>query len=174
MAKKKTDKLSKPKLDLGQTLYALDTRNLDYYNNLSEDDRKSYVPLILMRFMSSAPNQGELHEYHLLSVNEIVNQDFWTLSKHPELQHQLLSLCGIGKKQFHSWIPGAKKLNSSKLQKFIFSVHPDLNSLEYGIFIKNNSVEEIEQLAKDYALDDKEIKDIVEQFEKVKVDAGND
>lgn len=175
MAKKKTDKISKPKLDLGQTLYALDTRNLEYYNNLSDDDKKSYAPLILMRFMSSAPNQGSSHEYHILSVNELVNQDFWNFSKnHKELQHLLLSLCGIGNKQYHSWIAMPKKLNSEKLQKFIQMIHPGVNSLECELFIKNNTVEDLENLGKDYALDDKEIEELVKQFENVKTDASNE
>ena len=68
---------------------------------MSDDEKKKYAAVVLMRFMSSAPNQGGLHDFHLNAINDVVNENFWALSKHPELQHMLMSVCGIGKKQFH-------------------------------------------------------------------------
>ena len=47
MARPKKDNLAKPKLDLGQTLYAMDTRNKTYYKNLSDDEKKSFAALVL-------------------------------------------------------------------------------------------------------------------------------
>src|SRR5690606_21518731 len=91
----------KNKLDLAQVLGALDFKKTDFYNNLDNDQKKAYSPFILMRYMSSCPDQGGLHEYHLLAVNDIINQDFWLLSKDPEFQHLLLCLIGLKKKQFH-------------------------------------------------------------------------
>lgn len=173
MARKKTDKLDKPKLDLGQTLLALDTRNLEYYVNLTDEEKKKYAPLVLMRFMSSAPNQGGLHEYHISSTNEVVNQDFWTLGKYPDLQHKLLCLCGLGKKQFHQWIPMAKKQNTNKLFQFFTKVYPSMNTMEFELLVAKNTEEDIEQLAKDYALPDNEIDDLIKQFKLVKNDASN-
>src|ERR1700676_1664475 len=86
----------KPKLELTKTLDAFDRRNYDYYNSLPDELKKEYSPFILMRFMSSAPNQGSNHEYFLYAVNEIVNGEFWLLSKYPDLLHLLLCVCGQG------------------------------------------------------------------------------
>jgi len=174
MARKKQDQLNKPKLDLGKTLLALDTRDLVYYTNLTDEEKKKYAALVLMRFMSSAPNQGGLHEYHISSVNQVVNQDFWTLSKHPEFQHQLLCLCGLGKKQFHQWIKMAKKQNTNKLFQFFFSIYPGINTTEFEILIAKNSIQDIKNLCDEYALSDDEKDDIIKQFENVKNDASDD
>lgn len=170
MAKKKLDTaINKEKLDLGQTLYALDMRNKAYYNNLSDEMKKKYAPPVLMRFMSSAANQGGLHEAHLTIVNDIVNQNFWSFSKnHKEFQHILLATCGLGKKQYHGWIPMPKGSNTDKLSIFIKQIYPDMNSTEFDLFISLNDSEDMRELAKSYALDDKETDDLVEQFEKVK------
>ncbi len=169
MAKKKTEIGKKQhKLDLSQVLYNLDTRNKAFYSNLSDEEKKGYTPLILMRFMSSAPNQGGLHEYHLEAVNEIVNRDFWSLSKHPELQHKLLSICGVGKKQFHSWIPNSKKQTKTKLFDFLKKVLPDANDDEIALYLKINSLDDFKSLLKEYGLQDKEMKEILEQLKSVK------
>lgn len=173
MARKKSDLADKTKLDLGQTLLALDTKNMDYYKNLTDEEKKKYAPVVLMRFMSSAPNQGNLHEYFLSSTNAVLNEDFWSLSKHPELQHKLLCVCGLGKKNYHQWIPMVKKTNTNKLFQFFLKTHPGINNTEFEILVAKSTEEDIEDLGKEYALEDKEIEDLVKQFNTVKNDASN-
>ena len=137
----KVETVSKPKLDLSTTLTAIDRKDYDYYNNLSDDYKKLYTAFVLMRFMSSATNSGGLHDYHVQMINDYVNADFWILSKYPDLQHKLLCLCGIGTKQFHKWIPNKKE----KKPKWV------------DLVIQNNSslnIEEIEILKKIYTYDD--------------------
>jgi hypothetical protein len=170
MAKKKLDKaMDKEKLDLGQTLYALDARNKKYYSELSDDMKKKYTPLILMRFMSSATNQGGMHEYHLSAVNDVVNQDFWLFSKHhTEFQHLLLSACGYGKKQFHGWIPMAKVKKMDKFREFVDQVHPGINDDEMKLFIMNHNVEDFEALVKSHGYQDDDVEQYVEQFKYAK------
>ena len=113
MARKNTKKADKTvsvdELPLKDVLYALDTRNYNYYKNLPDELKKKYSPFILSQFMSSAVNTGGLHEFHVQMVNYFVNSNLWDLSKHPELQHLLLCLCGTGSKQFHKWISAKNK-----------------------------------------------------------------
>jgi len=160
--------LNKEKLDLTKCLTAIDMRERFYYDNLLPEQQKKYVPLVLMRFLSSASNQNGLHEYYLTMINEIVNQDFWTLTKFPDLQHRLMAIVGLGKKIYHEWIPVSKKLFNEKLYDFVKIVNPNMNDLEFKVFIKITSEESFVKLAKDYALSDKEIKVLVEQFKNAK------
>ena len=168
MARPKKDNLAKPKLDLGQTLYAMDTRNKTYYKNLSDDEKKSFAALVLMRFMSSAPDQGGSHEYHLEVVNDIVNRNFWQLSKFPDLQYQLLTICGTGSKQYHNWLPNSKRQNASKVRDFFKRVYPDLNDLEFDILIKKYDSDSFHNLLKEYGIQNDEIKPILKQFNEIK------
>ena len=172
MAKSKIEKIDKQKLDLSKTLYAIDTKDKFYYDRLSEDEKKKYTALILMRFMSSAPDQGNLHEYHLNAINDIVNQDFWSLSKHPELLHKLLCMCGTGQKLYHQWIKSpAQKAQSNAVKNFFKRIYPELNNLETEILIKNYSEEDFETILKEYGVQDKELKELCKKYKKIKDDS---
>lgn len=165
MAKKRIDTaLKKPKLDLGNTLKAINMRDIKYYANLTDDERKGYAPLVLMRFMSSAPNQNDLHATMLHYINEVVNQDFWTLSKMPDFQHILLSTCGLGQNIRHEWIAGPKKKKTEGLKNFLKLAHQDMNEQEFKLFLSMNTVEDFKDMAKGHALDDDEIEKLAEQF----------
>jgi len=53
------------KLDLGDVLSALDRGDLGYYNKLTDDEKKGYTPLVLMRYMSSLNMQNPNAAYSL-------------------------------------------------------------------------------------------------------------
>jgi hypothetical protein len=154
----------KPKLELTKTLDAFDRRNYDYYNSLPDELKKEYSPFILMRFMSSAPNQGSNHEYFLYAVNEIVNGEFWLLSKYPDLLHLLLCVCGQGNKVYHKWIPN-KKVKKSKWLDVFKDKYKDLSELEIKILKKNYTEEEIYNLAMALGKTEKEANEYVKSFE---------
>lgn len=167
--KKEKDKLPpKPKLELSKTLEAFDRRNYEYYNSLPDDLKKQFAPFVLMRFMSSAPNQGGMHEYHIQLVNHFINKEFWLISKYPDFQHLLLCLCGTGKKQFHKWIPANNKKNIKWVELFK-EKYNDLSDLEIKVLAKNNSEEDIENLALSLGKSDSEIKEYVKSFKENKV-----
>ena len=164
--KKLKDKApAKPKLDLAKTLEAFDRRDYNYYENLSDEMKKQYAAFVLMRFMSSAPNQGSNHEYFLYAVNEFVNEEFWLLSKYPDLQHLLLCLCGTGRKQFHKWTRNKKSTKAKWIELFKES-HKDLSDLEIKILRKNHTEEEIYNLAMGLGKSEKEASEYAENFKK--------
>lgn len=178
MAKKKTgvDAIPKAKLELKDELYAMDTRNKNFFRDLTDEQKKLFSAYVMLRWMSSATDQGGLHEYHLNSVNELVNTDFWALSKEPELQYMLLSMCGVGTKQYHSWIPHAKSKSSIKstLNAFLMEAFPGMNNLETQIILQKTSKEEFKDFLKMHGKDDSDIKELMKQFEKVKPNVSDD
>jgi hypothetical protein len=97
-------------LDIKDVLSNLDCNNYEYYNNLSDDEKKEISSFVLMRFLSSS--SGNYPEHYLLCVNDIVNYNFSILNKHPNLMWMSLALCGIGSKQYHPWYPYSYNLNS--------------------------------------------------------------
>lgn len=162
--KKEKDKSpQKPKLELSKTLEAFDRRDYDYYNSLPDDLKKQFAPFVLMRFMSSAPNQGGMHEYHLQMVNHFINKEFWLLSKQPEFQHLLLCLCGTGKKQFHRWIAANNKRNIKWIELFK-EKYKDLSDLEIKVIKKNHTEEDILNLALEFGKTELEAKEYVKSF----------
>lgn len=157
------------KLDLTAVLNALDKQDLNFYQRLSEDEKKSYVPLILMRYMSSLSDQNANSAYALLATNDLVNIGFWNLSKHQELQHLLLCLTGLGKKQYRTWLPMKKSKKSSKLVKWISEQNPEYNEVELDIFISKFTKDTWATYLKDFGMDDKEVKELVEAWKKTQL-----
>jgi hypothetical protein len=144
-------------LSLPDILEAMDLRDLDFYKNLSPEQKKEVSFWLLMRYMSSS---GKNIEHHLMMVNDLVNYNFSALMKHPELQWMLLALCGTGKIQNHRWIPPPKGIKKNKLEEEILRIYPLLKDDELEMILTINSQEELIQFFKDNGYDDKTIKEL--------------
>jgi len=102
------EKFENQDLDLFQTLDALDKKNYDYLDNLSEEQRRKFVPYMMTHWMSQVKADKSVQSYHVLSTNHYANKYLFNeyVQKHPKLQWLMLcaSSPGIGK-QFHQWVP---------------------------------------------------------------------
>lgn len=157
------------KLDLfGQTLPALYTGDHGFYDRRTEDERKEIHPLVLMRWMSSVKN-SELGGDFICLVNNLVNVDFWDLTKHPELQWKLMCVVGSelgGRSQRSEWIAGPKKAATGKVDNVLLSLYPSLNNQELALARGKLTKDSLKQLLRDMGLPDDEIKPILDEFKK--------
>jgi hypothetical protein len=146
------------KLDMQSVLRAIDRRDTEFYSNLTEDERKAFSSWMTMRWCSAT--SGYAAEYIMLT-NELVNKDFMIMNKHPELQWQLFARVGLNKPVKHVWFkpPNAKKTRNA-VQEWVAGVYPHLKADELELFMQINSTEQLQQLARDHGLSDKEIKEI--------------
>lgn len=146
-----------------EEMAAIDLRKFDWYNNLTEDEKKSLSMWVLMRYCSSTSNRvSEINEHYLTMTNELVNVHFNELRHHPELQMRLMQCIGIGSNQFHAWIkPGKRKSSnkgSSQLTEFFLERYPHLNDDEIIMIIDVMDKTQIKQMLSDSGLSDKQIK----------------
>lgn len=142
------------KIPLGKMLSALDKRDKDFYDNLSDDEKKDFSAWLCMRWASSTSSYSE---HYLLMVNDFVNNNFSDFNKHPEMQWKLLSVVGCGKQVKHTWVAPPKKLKKNKLKEFIHSIYPIYSDEELDLYLKINTDDDIIDLAKEYGLDNKDI-----------------
>lgn len=145
-------------LMLADELHAMDFRDMDFYTNLSDTHKKEISMWLLMRFMS---NSSKYADHHLLMVNDIVNEHFSAMSKHPELQWKLLAMCGTDSKQYHAFIPPGKAGTKNKAEQALLDIYPLIKDDDIELLLKINSKEELVELFKEYGLDNATIKDIV-------------
>ena len=68
-------------LDIKKELNGVDMRDKDMYNNLTDEERKSFSPYILMRYVSNVQGDRDVQEWFVEMTNELVNKNHWTLSK---------------------------------------------------------------------------------------------
>lgn len=149
----------KEEIPLFPMLNALDKGDKSFYSNLSPAQQKGFTPWLAMRWLSSA--EGRNAEHYLLMTNDLVNDEFTSLSKHPELQWKIMSLCGVGTVQKHAWIAPGKKKGKNKVQAALSKLFPRLKSDELEVMEKIYTPADLRSLFKDAGYPDDEIKEIL-------------
>lgn len=144
-------------LVLANVLSALDFGDKEYYGKLSPEQKKEASMWQLMRFMSSSSNDAM---HHLTFVNDAVNKNFSSLSKHPELQWKLLAMCGTKRKQFHSWIKPPKGAKKNKIESEVLKIYPLIKDADLNLLLQINTREELEEFFRENGYADKDIKEL--------------
>lgn len=115
----KEEKFEKQDLDLFEVLAALDKKDYNYYDNLTEEQKKKFVPYMMVLWMSCIKGNSTLQGYYVMNTDYTANKYLFNenVQKHPKLQWLMLCAAspGLGK-QFHQWIPHIKE-KVSKLKE---------------------------------------------------------
>ena len=149
----------KPQIPLADVMLAIDRKNRSWYDNLSDDQKKAFSAWMMMRYASSV--QGGNAASYLFMVNECVNKNFMDLSKHPELQWLLFTLCGSGKKEFHPYIkPPTSRKKKNKVAEWLSEQYPLMKADEINMLMEINDTEDFKMLAQEAGMTDKEIKEL--------------
>jgi hypothetical protein len=143
MATKKTipidEKFVAQDFDLFDALAAMDKKDYGYYDRLSEEQQKKFVPYMMTHWMSAIKGDGDVQGYYLRSVDYYANKHLFNeyVQKHPKLQWYMLcaSSPGLGK-QFHQWIPHlGSKITSLKepaktkeIKEYYTKIYPKVDS----------------------------------------------
>ena len=92
---------------------ALDRKDYKYYDNLTAEQQKGFVPFMLTHWMSAVQSKDhDIQRYYVQSCDAAANKYLLheTITKHPKLQW--LMLCAVSPnigKQFHKYIPHIKQ-----------------------------------------------------------------
>ena len=96
------------KLNIFNVLERLDVKDVYYYDKLTDNERKAFVPLVTMKWLSGVYDARQVY-----FINELVNPHVFNLYKHPKLLYFLMTLCGSGKSKKHFWNKTLSKKSSS-------------------------------------------------------------
>ena len=155
--------MSKHKLDMFKdVLPNLDKHNLDYYSTLDEDEKKGFLGVVAMRWMSCAP--GTYADWYLISTNERANVHFFEMHKHPELQWKMLASNGHGSGLRHQWIGNAKKPSNAALADFIMRFWPQANKMEVETILRQFTKASFNDFVDGSGIDTNEAKRIKDSF----------
>jgi hypothetical protein len=114
------EKLENQDFPLFDALAALDKKDYGYYDRLSPEQQKKFVPFMLIKYVSYLKGSSEIAGYYLRSTDYHANKYFFNenIIKNPKLQWLMLCAAspGLGK-QFHPWIPQIKEKVSSLKEK---------------------------------------------------------
>ena len=125
------------KLNIANEMAQLDSKNRDFYDDLTDEEKKKFSNFLMIRWSSSVHGNQELQEYYIQSCNHYLNKHFFAINKHPKLQWLCATAVspGLGSLR-HQWIaPKKKEPGSSGFKKQLAELFP------------NRKMDEIELLA---------------------------
>ena len=160
--------VEKRKLDMfTDVLPNIGNNNFQYYNNLDDANKKLYQAYTIMKWVSCTPNNQ--HQDFLINVNEFVNIDFWSITKHPSLQHQMLCIANAlsagSSTTRHSWVPFLKTTKKkSTINDFFRNINPSINDQEIEILKSQYSNDDFEKLVKLFGMQDSDVKRLVKAW----------
>jgi hypothetical protein len=149
-------------LDIFTLLDQIDRKNFDIWESLTEEQRKDFSPLVVMRWMSGSSSIRQT-----VFLNEIVNPVVFSLGDHKEFLMKLLTVCSSGEKKRYSW--KNYKLSGSKNSKHaveLISSYYNLSLKEAEDSLKLFSPEEILELGELHGLQKDELRNLKKEVSK--------
>lgn len=115
-----SEKFEKTDFDLFEALAAIDKKDYAYYDRLTLDQQKKFVPFMMLHWISATKSNANAQKAFLKNTDIFANKYMFSefVQKHPKLQWLMLVAAspGVGK-QFHQWIPHIKDKVSKLKEK---------------------------------------------------------
>lgn len=139
------------KLNIHNEMAQLDNKNRDFYDSLTDEERKKFSNFLMIRWSSVVGGSRELQEYYVQSCNHYLNKNFFAINKHPKLQWLSATAVSPGMgKMSHSWIGLKKKeKGSNDTKKQLMELFPAM---------KTSDIDALSQL-----VDKKELKEYLRE-----------
>jgi hypothetical protein len=135
----KDEKFEKQDFDLFEAITAIDKKDYGYYDRLTPEQQRKFVPFMMLHWISVVKGKRELSQYYLQSVDFHANTYLFNenVIKHPKLQWLMLCAASPGMgKQFHAWIPHIKagvsklkdKATPKDIKEYYKKIYPGLST----------------------------------------------
>ena len=148
------------KLDIKRELNAVDQKNYEFYDKLTDEERKAFSPYILMRYTASVQGDRDTQEWFLERTNEMVNKNHWDLSKnHKALLWKLFAATGAGVNCYHPYLAAGKKEKANKIEKLLVELYPAMKMNEIKMLAKMMDKNDIKELFDKMGFDKKQRKE---------------
>ena len=113
------------KLDIKRQLSAVDQKVYDFYDELTDEEKKAFGPYILMSYTSNVQDSNrDIQEWFLEKTNELVNKNHFDIAKHKGLLWKLYAAIGIGSSFYHPYLAAGKKEKPNKIEKLLCEIYP--------------------------------------------------
>jgi hypothetical protein len=105
-----------------------DEKDRDFYDSLTDEERKKFSNYLMIRWGSAVHGSRELQEFYVVATNERLNKHFYAVNRHPKLQWLMATSVspGMGVHR-HQWIaPKKKETGSSEVKKALMQLYPTM------------------------------------------------
>jgi len=149
------------KLSIESEMRALDSKDRDFFDSLTDDEKKKFSTFLMIRYGSSVQGSVDMQTYYLQSTNLRLNKNFFAVNKKHDKLNWLAATTispGMGN-QNHTWIKGlSSKKPNSKATKFLADLYPQMKLSDIEILVSLNTIESLRGLAKEIGMTKEMIK----------------
>jgi len=134
------------KLSIQNEMAQFDRKNREFYNSLTDEERKKFSNYLMIRWGSAVQGSRELQEFYVIATNERLNKRFFDINRHPRLQWLCATTVspGLGT-QRHPWIaPKKREAGASGIRKQLAELYPHLKDDEVELMSRINDKKDID------------------------------
>lgn len=138
------------KLSIQNEMSQFDRKNREFYDELTDEERKKFSTFLMIRWGSSVNGSSDLQHFYLVATNERLNKHFFALHKHPKLQWLMATTVspGLGTMR-HNWIaPKKKEAGATPHKKVLAELFPNMKEDEIELMAKINSKKDVDAYLK--------------------------
>ena len=139
------------KLSINNEMSVFDRKDREFYDNLTDEERKKFSTFLMIRYGSSVLGSRDLQEFYVISCNERLNKHFFALHKHPKLQWLMATTVSPGMgTQRHQWIATKKKEAgpAGSVKKQLAELFPNMKQDELDLMANITTKKELDQYLK--------------------------
>lgn len=138
------------KLNIANEMRQFDLKNRNFYNDLTDEERKKFSNYLMIRWGSTIQGSREMQEFYVIAVNERLNRHFFSINRHPDLQWLLATAVSPGMGvQRHQWISPKKKQSSDTgVRRRLKEYFPNMKLEDINVMATMNTAADLERYDK--------------------------
>jgi hypothetical protein len=146
------------KLSIANEMKMFDHKVRDFYDDLSDDERKKFAPFLMIRWGSCVEGSRDLQEFYVISTNERLNKHFFSFNstRHKKLQWLMATTVSPDMGAFkHNWISPKKKEGTGAVRKQLAELFPHYKSDELDLLTTITTKKELDEYLRKHGTDTK-------------------
>jgi hypothetical protein len=136
------------KLSIGNEMAQFDSKNREFFDELTDEEKKKFSPFLMIRYGSSVSGNRDLQEFYLIATNERLNKKFFAVNTthHKKLQWLMATTVSPGLGNFrHNWIaPKKKEPGAGSIRKQLMELFPHLKDDEIALLAQITTKKELD------------------------------
>jgi hypothetical protein len=146
------------KLSIQNEMAQFDKKNRDFYDELTDEERKKFSNYLMIRWGSAVQGSRELQEFYVISTNERLNKHFFAINRHPKLQWLSATAVSPGMGIYrHQWIaPKKKDAGSNEIKKSLMELYPNMKSADIEALSRLVDKKELREYLREHGSPDKD------------------